>query len=428
MRIYLTFLVLVGCGSQGVVDGGASDSGGRDAGAADDATAREDGGRHGDAGGPDGGHELCVLVGPASTATRPPGVVIFRVDPTGTRFVGSPSLVRVPSGALIASNDLFGEGQRETPPTFIHRSDDDGGSWSQIAQMDGQFWSSLFVHRGALYLMGTSAEYGQIVIRRSDDEGRTWTTPTDSANGQLSADAPYHTAPTPVLEFAGRLWRGIEWVREPINWPRSFEASMFWADADTDLLRADSWRATAHHSFPSEDSGIGWLEGNPVVTPDGQLVNMLRVHLRDETERAAILAIRQPETEPVLDPSPEFVPLNGASKKFHVGFDEVTGRYMTLVNIVDGVPSAPAAVRNRLALASSTDLRSWDYHVVLLANEDATRHGFQYASWIIEGDDLLFVSRTAHDDELGGAPNFHDANFLTFHRLRRFRGCLERSL
>ena len=33
------------------------------------------------------------------------------------------------------------------------------------------FWSSLFVHRDAVYLLGTSQQYGSIVIRRSDDGG-----------------------------------------------------------------------------------------------------------------------------------------------------------------------------------------------------------------------------------------------------------------
>ena len=31
------------------------------------------------------------------------------------------------------------------------------------------------------------------------------------------------------------------------------------------------------------------------------------------------------------------------------------------------------------------------------------------------------VARTAYDDGLGGAPNAHDANYLTFHRVANFR-------
>ncbi len=48
-------------------------------------------------------------------------------------------------------------------------------------------------------------------------------------------------------------------------------------------------------------------------------------------------------------------------------------------------------------------------------------HGFQYVDWKFEGEDLIAVSRTAFDDGLGGAANYHDANFITFHRVCNFR-------
>ncbi len=41
--------------------------------------------------------------------------------------------------------------------------------------------------------------------------------------------------------------------------------------------------------------------------------------------------------------------------------------------------------------------------------------------WLIEGRDLVFVCRTGGDDAYGGARNEHDANYLTFHRIRDFR-------
>ena len=41
--------------------------------------------------------------------------------------------------------------------------------------------------------------------------------------------------------------------------------------------------------------------------------------------------------------------------------------------------------------------------------------------WLFEGDDLIAASRTAYDDGVGGARNAHDANYLTFHRIGKFR-------
>ena len=58
---------------------------------------------------------------------------------------------------------------------------------------------------------------------------------------------------------------------------------------------------------------------------------------------------------------------------------------------------------------------------ILIQHPEVKFHGYQYWDWLILGADILAVSRTAHDDGLGGARNFHDANFLTFHRIEGFR-------
>ena len=58
---------------------------------------------------------------------------------------------------------------------------------------------------------------------------------------------------------------------------------------------------------------------------------------------------------------------------------------------------------------------------MILEHPDPEKHGFQYLDWLIEGNDIVFVCRTAFDDESGGAHNYHDANFLTFHRIPNFR-------
>ncbi len=71
----------------------------------------------------------------------------------------------------------------------------------------------------------------------------------------------------------------------------------------------------------------------------------------------------------------------------------------------------------------SPDLFHWQIRRDILNYEDngwpegSDKVGFQYADWIIDGADLLVLSRTA----LNGAYNFHNANALTFHRIRNFR-------
>jgi hypothetical protein len=78
-------------------------------------------------------------------------------------------------------------------------------------------------------------------------------------------------------------------------------------------------------------------------------------------------------------------------------------------------------VRNTLALLCSANLRDWELRCVVLHHPDAKRRGFQYVDWLFDGDDLVAVSRTGHDDAWGGALKAHDANYLTFHRVSRFR-------
>ena len=57
----------------------------------------------------------------------------------------------------------------------------------------------------------------------------------------------------------------------------------------------------------------------------------------------------------------------------------------------------------------------------MLYHPDTKHHGFQYADWLFDGDDIVFVSRTAFDDSEGGAADYHNANYLTFHRIENFR-------
>jgi len=72
-------------------------------------------------------------------------------------------------------------------------------------------------------------------------------------------------------------------------------------------------------------------------------------------------------------------------------------------------------------LIRSEDLRHWTVRAILLHHPDAAYHGFQYADWRFDGEDLTAVVRTAYDDGEGGAHNQHDANYLTFHRIPAFR-------
>ena len=146
-----------------------------------------------------------------------PGVVIDHQPASTGKYVGSPSIAILPDGSYVASHDIFGPGS-QYKRSKVFGSRDGGTNWQHLSDIDGAFWNTLFVHRDSLYFMGASARYGKTVIRRSDDGGRTWTTPDDDSNGLLlSDDAGYHCAPQ-VLYFrphkkltpSQRVLRGFE--------------------------------------------------------------------------------------------------------------------------------------------------------------------------------------------------------------------------
>jgi hypothetical protein len=358
-----------------------------------------------------------------------PGVVITHSPASSGLYIGSPSIAILPNGDYVASHDFFGPQSDEfrMARSRIHRSSDRGRTWRQIAEINGAFWSSLFGHRGSLYLLGPDRHHGRILIRCSEDGGVTWTEPTDSRSGVLRDDAEYHCAPMPVVEHQGRLWRAFEWRNPPVAWGVNYRAGVLSVPVDANLLDAASWQTSEF--LPSDRSWNGgsmgaWLEGNVIIAPDNSLVNLLRVDTLGYPEKAALLQISPDGSRFHFDPTTGFIDFPGGAKKFTVRFDPRSRLYWSLATVVPQSMRSevkPARVRNTLALTSSPDLRTWSVRRLLLQHPDRERHGFQYVDWLFDGSDIIAACRTAHDDGEGGAHNAHDANFLTFHRVPRFR-------
>ena len=224
----------------------------------------------------------------------------------------------------------------------------------------------------------------------------------------------------------GRIWRAMEDIGAGGGWGKQFRAFMMSAPEHADLLKAASWtssNALARSPDWLDGDFGGWLEGNAVVTPDGGIVDMLRVDT-SHGEKAAMVHISADGATATFDPAKDFIDFPGGAKKFTIRYDPLTKLYWTLANFIpadfEGA-ARPGAIRNTLALTSSPDLRNWKVNAIVLSNPDREYHGFQYVDWQFDGDDIVFACRTAFDDEDGGAHNYHDANFLTFHRLRDFR-------
>lgn len=379
-------------------------------------------------------YEFRVVCGAAFSAIgyahtgEAPGTVVNYLHPADPKYAFSgqhlctPSLLRHPDGYLLASMDVFAANAPQNL-TLIFRSDDNGGSWYHLTELFPCFWGKLFLHRGAVYMLSTSTEYGDLLIGKSSDGGKTFGTPTVLFRGSCNNRwAGWHKSAMPVISHRGRLWSGVEYGAHACGGHATCVIS---ADENADLLDPASWVASDPLVFDPDWEGAapgdtrGFIEGSAVVLPDGEIGEVLRYLMDKGTPNHGLVPILRGNTE-----QPEqafrcerFVAFPGNNSKFDVLRDPQTGKYYTIFNRIFD----PALIHARtvLSLGVSDDLQSWTVLTDLLdySAEDPRAVGFQYVSFLFDGDDILYLCRTA----VNHARNFHDTNYSTFHRIPNFR-------
>jgi len=387
---------------------------------------------------------LCSMVMPvgfaaAQTHVPFPGTVVFKSPDPVKKRVASPAILILPGGDYLVSHD-YDKG------TAIHISKDRGRTWAPLSRVSPLIWANLFEHRGAVYLMGTAKGWGDMVVYRSLDNGRTWSVPKDENSGLL-ARGMFHTGPVPVVKHNGKIWRAYEEAFDKNN-RRDFFAFAICADEDADLLKASSWKRT--NSIRFDESWLNakrpnWFEGNIVVTPQGQLADFMRLETwtgkdgsyavkgaaagKPRNEIAAIIRIDGNSGKMEFNNEPaSFIHFPGAESKFTIRYDSVSGSYWAITNKITSFIHSTETFdgnwnqRNVLVLLHSKDLRNWEIKRVLLRwNEGAhlrtwDTFGFQYVDWQFDGNDIVWVSRTSWY-----GLRYHDANMITFDRISNFR-------
>jgi hypothetical protein len=191
-------------------------------------------------------------------------------------------------------------------------------------------------------------------------------------------------------------------------------------DENDDLMVPENWSFTEPVRFDAlapELEGYPTdtvtIEGNVVVTPEGKLVNIMRTTLPNQ---AIVLDVDTQNPENPLKFS-RLMEFHANRSKFSIRYDEVSKRYYTIASTItdDEKPFA----RNYLTLMVSEDLIKWDIIADLYDFRDRSHleAGVQYVQFEFEGDDIIYVCRTA----LNNAHTYHDSNYITFHRIRNFR-------
>ena len=358
--------------------------------------------------------------------TKVPGTVIAHIPSVEKTYLGTPSVIIMPDGSYLVSHSKFGKVKEQIT---VYRSIDKGLSWKKISEVKG-IWSGLFLHQNGLYIMGVDKTYGNCVIRKSLDGGISWTEPEDENTGMIrrhDEEKGFHTSAVSLVIANGRIYRPFEVASRTGAWG-NFEALVLSAPVNADLLNAESWRTSTRMSV---DTCWGkeyntWLEGGTVVAPDGEVLNVLRVDNREE-ETAAILHVSQDGSSLSFKPERDFIRFPGGCKRFVIRFDSQSDRYWSLTNWIpeNFKGHNPERTRNTLALVSSPDFRNWTVHRIILQDDNVAKSGFQYIDWQVEGEDIIFVSRTAFFDGKYYADNQHNANFITFHRIKNFRSSMK---
>jgi len=162
-----------------------------------------------------------------------------------------------------------------------------------------------------------------------------------------------------------------------------------------------------------------------MVTPSGELWDLLRFNSNPLINKAAIVKISDDSQHLSFDPA-DFIDFPGGITKFTIRRDSATGLYLSLVND-HTEPKAPRQ-RNILALAASENLRDWRLVERLmeddtgLSPEDSIRlTGFQYVDWQFDDHDIIYAVRTAYR----GAIRYHDSNRIVYRVLKNYVSYLD---
>ena len=337
----------------------------------------------------------------------------------------SPTLLRHPDGYLLSTMDVFGPHHPQNL-TLIFRSDDDGETWHYVSEIMPCFWGKLFIHKGGLYMMGCSTEYGDLMIGKSTDGGKTFGAPVvllRGSNGK-NGSCGVHKNPQNSMYHNGRLYETMEWGAW-LNTEYYHAVMVMSCDENADIMIPENWHFSEPVKYDPNWNGVakgeakGNIEGTLCVGPDGQLYNIMRYNITNgDPPYGLVLRFRVNTEDP--DAPLEYkdaIKLPGNNAKFIIRFDPVSGKYYTIIcRIFD---SQKIHARTLVSLMVSEDLEHWDLvrDIIDIRQEDPQKSGYQYASWLIEGDDIIFVSRTS----MNNARNYHDTNYQTFHRIKNFR-------
>jgi len=362
-------------------------------------------------------------------------VVVTRT-PDKRICTSGPGLVKLPGGELFATVPFWPRRTRDFPiEVRTARSSDGGRTWKPLPPLP-YFTACPWMHDGVLYLFAHKAgtdnyRNDDIVLLRSDDGGQSWADPVTLFKGH------YWNCPTGIVEANGFVYRAVD----QLGVSSSGRGEVVIAgDLSRDLMDRKSWRISNAVPYPGTPKSLRrgfpdyrdhWLEPN-VVNVRGRLMVLSRPRIAAQTTAniCGVCDLTDDGRDLRLEFT-QFYPVPGGQNKLHIIFDNVSKLFWTPATLVtdsqDQIGYCQEARKRReftgtggnerriLMLMYSVDALNW-FQAGSIAKAPKLRQSFMYACPLIDGQDLLVLSRTSHD-----ARDQHDADLCTFHRVKDFR-------
>lgn len=270
-------------------------------------------------------------------------------------------------------------------------------------------------------MLSCSTEYGDLLIGKSTDGGKTFSAPVTLLRGSNGkhGNSGVHKNPQNIVYYDGRIYETLEWGTWS-NRVYGHAAMVMSCDENDDLLVPENWsfsepRPFAHFTEELQNLPLHTMtiEGTLVTDREGKLLNIMRFgkygtalvyRVDTENHEAPLSFLRCME-----------FPANYS--KFMIKYDADFDAYYSVATRV--YDREYAGARNLLSLFRSEDLVHWTVVCDLFdfRSHDREKVGFQYVDFEFEGDDIIYLCRTA----INNAHNFHDANYSTFHTIKNFR-------
>jgi hypothetical protein len=368
--------------------------------------------------------------------------VVFH-NPDREYYVEGSGLVRLGKDDFVAvvpvvpRQEWSAERRAAHSVTHIARSRDGGKIWKHVSQLP--YYSAVpWVHRGALYLFankgGTKSRNDDLLLLRSADGGATWSAPVTLFKGH------FWNCHTGMVIRGDRLY----WATDDLSLGAKRGPRALAGDLSKDPMDPGAWRLSDPVPFPGvpealTDPGLGnissqYLEPN-VIEVRGRLRVLATVKPKRQSTAGLAAVFDLSDDGNKLDLKfTQFHPMPGGQLKFCVLWDEVSRMFWATANLVvddrgafewwaeghkrgnfsnDGVVGGND--RRFLMLLYSLDGLNW-FQAGCVARAAKISQSFMYAKPVIDGDDLAIISRSSVN-----APNQHDADYATFHRVRNFR-------